>query len=177
MTAASKLRVATADAPDALDLMKVGVETATGFAVEPQFQEIDCGDLVVEMRLTDSQAAAPQLVARAIERSACGIEVLSTWKEASPTRAPAPVSSGQVFDVLEGPLPKVARRALLDDIPTAQWRGRAGGAARADRSYWQLAVPVVRSDGQSIVGVHRRQGYSLRFGVHDAGAVREGLTS
>jgi hypothetical protein len=177
MAPTSKLRVATPDVADALDVVKVEVEGATGFAVEPQFQEIDRADLVVEMRLTDSYDAEPGLVARAIERSASGLEVLSTWKEVPATLAPAPRSSPEVFDRPGVPMPEVARRALHDDIPTAQWFGAREFTTGDVTPQWHLAVPVVRSDGLSIVGVQRRRGYTRRFCIRDAAAARLGLAS
>lgn len=177
MTPTSKLRVATADVAEALDILKVEVEGATGFAVEPELQEIDCDDLVVEMRLTDSNSADPGLVARAIERSVCDVDVLSVWKEAPLTRVSAPVTGHTVFNGTDDALPDVARRALHDNLATAQWLGTVEGAGRGDQSYWELAVPVVRSDGQAMIGVRRRHGYSLRFSVQDAATLRMGLAS
>ncbi len=123
MRPTSKLRVVTSDSPDALAIIRQEVEGATGLAVEPEIQEIDGPDLVVELRLLESSAVVPGLVARAVERSTDGLDVLSTWNEggwfADP--APVPVPSQLILDGLDAHLPPVVRRALRDDLPTAQW--------------------------------------------------------
>ncbi len=156
----SKLRVVTSDSPDALDVIRHEVEGATGLAVEPEIQELDGTELVVELRLLDASTVVPGLVARAVRRSPGGLDVLV------------------VLDGLDHRLPSVARRALRDGLATAQWGagGIAGGGAGVEHS-WQLAVPAVRADGRPVVGYRRRRGYSIRFGVRDAEAARAVLAS
>jgi hypothetical protein len=74
-------------------------------------------------------------------------------------------------------MPEVARRALADDLPTAQWLPTVDEVAGGDRSYWLLAVPVGAPGTPATVGVRRRNGYALRFAPHEAAAVRIGLAS
>jgi hypothetical protein len=177
MTSASKLRVAVPDVTDALDVVKDEVERATGFAVQPILQEVDRGDLVVEVQLVDSNAVAPDHLALAVECSARGLDVLSAWKEETLTPYSAPVQSETVFKAIDGVMPEVAQRALRDEVPTAQWLPTVEDVAGGDRSYWILAVPVLRPNDRSIVGTRRRNGYSLRFSAHEAEAARRGLVS
>jgi len=49
MTVARKLRVATPDSSVALRLVQVGFEEVTGLFVEPELQEVDRGELIVEI--------------------------------------------------------------------------------------------------------------------------------
>jgi hypothetical protein len=177
MTSTSKLRIAVPDVADALDAVKFEVEEATGFAVEPVFQEIDRSELVVELCLADSNAADPRRVALAVESSAGNLDVLSTWNESPLPRDLAPRASETVFKDFDYPMPEVARRALSDELPTAQWLPTVDDVGRGDRSLWLLAVPVIRSDGPSLVGVRHRHGYSLRFSAHEAASARIGLAS
>jgi hypothetical protein len=162
---------------DALDVVKVEVETATGFAAQPVFQEIERSELVVELRLAGSGAADPGHIALAVESSAGDLNVLSTWIEPPQSRDPIPVASEIVFDVIDDPLPEAARRALRDGLPTAQWFPSIRDIAGGDRSYWMLAVFANRAEGPPLVGVRRRHGYSLRFSAHDAVSARMGLAS
>ena len=174
MTSTSKLRVATPDIADALDAVKVEVEGATGIAEQPVFQEIDRSELVVELSLADAGAVDPGHIAVAVESSASDLDVLSTWRESPVAHDPAPTASETVFNVIADPLPAVARRALHDDLPTAQWLPTIRDVAGGDRSYGTLAVPVIRSDGPSLVGVRRRNGYSFRFNALEAAASPNG---
>lgn len=178
MEPTTKLRVVTADRPDALQVVRQGVEEATGLAAEPEIQEVDGSELVVELRLGGPPAAAPALVARAIEQSRRGLGVLSSWHEATPIGGPAP-APGQVIllDGLEDDLPPVVHRALRDEVPTAQCERPGAARARGRVPAWQLAVPVVRADGRPLVGYQQRLGYSFRFGTHDVAAARVELAS
>jgi hypothetical protein len=119
VTPVNKIRIATPDTDDALGNVKVEVERATGFAAELEFQEIDCTDLVVELRLADSNAVQPGLVARAVERSACDLEVLSAWTEVPLDRHPTPPLRQTLLSATDGPMPPFAQRALRDELPTA----------------------------------------------------------
>ncbi len=121
MRPTSKLRVVTADSPDALHVIRQEVEGATGLAVEPEIQEVDGPDLVVELRLLDSSTVVPGLVTRAVGRSTEGLDVLSTWNDGGRVTDPAPVPGQVILDGLDAHLPAVVRRALRDDLPTAQW--------------------------------------------------------
>lgn len=166
MEPTSKLRVAIADGEDALQVVTAEIEEAIGIGVEPEFQEIERGDLVVELRLADPSVPDSRLVAHAVERLSGDIEVLSAWQEVPLIRDPTPTTSQSVFAGTEGAMPEVAQRAIRDELPTATWK-----------SSWQLAVPVQRGDGQVFVGVQDRQGYSRRFGLHEVNALRLGLAS
>src|ERR1700728_1915009 len=86
MTTTSKLRVSVADQADALEILRSEVEGATGLSVEPELQEAEHDELVVEMRFTGLVTPEPQLVARAVQRSSSGIDVLSSWNEQLPAR-------------------------------------------------------------------------------------------
>jgi hypothetical protein len=181
MEPTSKLRVVTADAPDALRVVRQLVEEATGLAAEPEIQEVDGSELVVELRLAGPTVAAPGLVARAVGRSSRDLDVLSTWNEALPMIDPAPASGQVILDGYDDHLPAVVRRALRDHLPTAQWQpagAEAGTRLAGDgRPAWLLAVPVVRPDGRPLVGYQQRRGYSFRFGLQDIEAARVDLAS
>ena len=64
MEPTSKLRVVTADAPEALRVIRQEVEEATGLAAQPEIQEVERSELVVELRLAGATVVAPGLVAR-----------------------------------------------------------------------------------------------------------------
>lgn len=177
MTVTNKLRVAVHDGADALDLVKVEVEGATGLAVEPVFQEVDRSELVVELALPDSGAVAPDHIISAVEASVSELDVLSTWTEAPGPAFPTPIASETVFDAVDDPLPEVARRALRDELPTAEWLPSIRDIGGGDRSYWALAVPLLLPERPAVVGVRRRWGYSLRFSALDAASARVGLSS
>jgi len=177
MEPTSKLRVALPDREDALQVVTSEIEEATGIGFEPEFQEVDRGDLVVELRHASSSAIDSKLVARAVERLSDDLEVLSTWQESAPPRTPVPATSQAVFTGTGVPMPEVAQRALRDDLPTAQWPGAFRVPVGEPKPYWQLAVPMHRSDGRVLVGVIQRSGYSRRFGVHEGAALRLGLAS
>jgi hypothetical protein len=167
--ATNKLRIATTDASNALDIACSEVESAVGLPVEAELQEIEGGHLIVEIRLgTDAVLSPPaSRLAHAIDQSAADIEVLSAWNE--PVHlAPGARFCEDVFGAEHDVMPPVALRALEDDLPTAQW----------DRgvSRWYLAVPSECRD-QVIVGMIHRSGYSHRFTTVDAFALRNGLAS
>ena len=177
MEPTSKLRVAVPDGANALRFVTAEIEEATGIALEPELQEVDGGDLVVELRLADWSICDSKLVVRAVERLSDDLEVLSTWQEAPPPRDPAPVTSQSVFASTDVAMPEVAQRAFRDDLPTAQWPRSSRVPGGEQKACWQLAVPMRRSNGQVLVGVQQRSGYSHRFGVHEAKALRLGLAS
>lgn len=181
MEPTSKLRVVTTDGPDALRVVRQEVEEATGRAAEPEIQEVDGRELVVELALAGPTAVAPGLVARAVVRSSRGLDVLSTWNEAPRASDPTPASGQVILDGLDDHLPAVVRRALRDELPTAQWQSAGADAGTRlpgdGRPAWQLAVPVMRPDGRPLVGYQQRRGYSFRFGAHDVRAARVDLAS
>jgi hypothetical protein len=84
MEPTSKLRVVVPDGANALRVVTTEIEEAAGIALEPELQEVDGGDLVVELRLADSSICDPKLVVRAVERLSDDLEVLSTWQEHRP---------------------------------------------------------------------------------------------
>jgi hypothetical protein len=177
MTSTTKLRVAVPDMADALEVVMAEVESATGFAAQPVFQEVDHSELVVELCLAGSRAPDPGRIAHAVEASANDLNVLSTWMEPLLRHDPAPVATETVFAVIDDPLPEVARRALRDGLPTSQWFPTTKDVGGGDRSYWMLAVLGNPSDGPPLVGVQRRRGYSYRFSAHEAASARIGLAS
>ena len=177
MEPTSKLRVALPDGENALQVVTSEIEEATGIGFEPELQEVDRGDLVVELRHTGSSPIDARLVGRAVERLAGDLEVLSTWQESAPPRTPVPATTQAVFAGTGAPMPEVAQRALRDDLPTAKWPGALRVPVGEPNACWQLAVPMHRRDGRVLVGVMQRSGYSRRFGVHEAAALRLGLAS
>jgi hypothetical protein len=177
MTTTSKLRVSLADQADALEILRSEVEGATGFAVEPELQEAEHDELVVEMRFTGLVTPEPQLVARAVQRSSRGIDVLSSWNEQLPVGKPAPAILNSLYRSTDATMPPAARRAVRDHVATAQWIAPTDSEVVSDRSYWQLAVPVLQGDGQSLIGMQHRRGYTHRFSTQDVAAGRLRLAS
>ena len=177
MTTTSKLRVSVADQADALEILRSEVEGATGFSVEPELQEAEHDELVVEMRFTGLVTPEPQLAARAVQRSRSGIDVLSSWNEQLPARTPAPAILDSLYRTTDAKMPPAAWRAARDRVATAQWIAPTDSEVVSDRSYWQLAVPVLQGDGQSLIGVQQRRGYAHRFGTQDVAAGRLRLAS
>ncbi len=173
----SKLRVAMPDRADALDMVKAEVLGATGFEAHAEIQELDGADLVVELRLADSGVSDPGRMARTVERSTRDLDVLGTWNEAGPARSPVPTPCEVVFGAGDETMPAVARRALRDAVPTAQWLPVGEDDGGTGRPQWVLAVPVIQSEGRTVVGLQRRVGYSLRFTACDAAGARVGLAS
>jgi hypothetical protein len=173
MEPTGKLRVAIPDRDNALEVVTTEIEEATGISVAPEFQEIDRGDLVVEVRLDDADAADAELVAHAVERLSGSVVVLSSWQEVATPAPTTALASQSVFVGAETPMPEVARRALQDDLPTAKWPSNVGDP----KGYWQVAVPFHRHDGEVVVGFQQRSGYSRRFGTHEVAALRLGLAS
>jgi hypothetical protein len=177
MTTTSKLRVSVADQADALEILRSEVEGATGFSVEPELQEAEHDELVVEMRFTGPVTPEPQLAARAVQRSRSGIDVLSSWNEQLPARKPAPAILDSLYRTTDAKMPPAAWRAARDQVATAQWIAPADSEVVSDRSYWQLAVPVLQGDGHSLIGVQQRRGYAHRFGTQDVAKGRLRLAS
>jgi hypothetical protein len=177
MTTTSKLRVSVSDQADALEILRSEVEGATGFAVEPELQEAEHDELVVEMRFTGLVTPEPQLVARAVQRSTAGIDVLSSWNEQVPVGTPAPAILDSLYRTTDAKMPPAAWRAARDRLATAQWIAPTDDEPANDRSYWQLAVPVLQGDGHSLIGVQQRWGYAHRFSTQDVAAGRLRLAS
>jgi hypothetical protein len=169
MTDKSMLRIVTPDAIHAVDIACSDVGSAVGLPVRAEFQEIEGGNLIIELQLGDEaeHTPHPSRLASAVDKAVPNMEVLSSWTE-STSSEPAPRPCPDVLGVGYEPLPKVAQRALDDDLPTAKWE-------RSD-SCWHLAVPSVCC-GKVIVGMSRRSGYSHRFTAHDAAALWCGLAS
>jgi hypothetical protein len=169
MTAQNKLRVATLDTDQAVNIACSDVESAVGLRVRAEFQEIEGRNLIIELNLGDGAELSPHpsRLAAEVDRAVANMEVLSSWKESTPP-APLPRYCPEVLGVGYEPLPHVALRALDDDLPTAKWD-------RSDSS-WHLAVPSL-CFGKSIIAMSYRSGYSHRFTAHDAAALRSGLAS
>ena len=169
MTSKNMLRVATPDTAHAVDIACSEVESAVGLRVRAEFQEIEGGNLIIELQLGEEAEHSPHpaRLASAVDKAVDSVEVLSSWK-GSTSSEPPPRRCPDVLGVGYEPLPQVAQRALDDDLPTAQWD-------RSDSS-WHLAVPSV-CGGKAIVGMSYRGGYSHRFSAHDAAALRSGLAS
>jgi hypothetical protein len=169
MTVRTMLRVATLDTAHAADVACSDVESAVGLRARAEFQEIEGGNVIVELQLGDEAEPAPHpsRLASVIDGAVSTLEVLSSWTEMT-SPEPTPRQCPDVLGVGYEPLPQVAQRALDDDLPTARWD-------HSDSS-WHLAVPSV-CGGKAIVGMSHRGGYSYRFTAHDAAALRSGLAS
>jgi hypothetical protein len=135
--------------------------------VHAEFQEIDGGDLIIELQLGKEaiHGLHPSRLASTVDQAVTDMEVLSSWTEPSSPGPPARHCS-DVIGVGYGRLPRVAQRAFDDDLATAFWD-------RADSS-WHLAVPSV-CRGRAIVGMSHRRGYSRRFTAHDVVGLRSAL--
>jgi hypothetical protein len=169
MTAKRMLRVATPDTAHAIDIACSDVESVVGLRVRAEFQEIEGGNLIIELQLGDEaeHPPHPSRLASAVDRVVANMDVLSSWRESTSPEPPRRYCP-DVLGVGYERLPQVAQRALDDDLPTATWD-------RSDSS-WHLAVPS-ECGGKAIVGLSHRHGYSHRFSAHDAAALRSGLAS
>jgi hypothetical protein len=169
MTAKRMLRIATPDTANAIDFACCDVESAVGLQVRAEFQEIEGGNLIIELQIGDEAdfTPHPSRLASVVDKAVSNVEVLSSWTESSAPE-PAPRLCLDIFGVGFEPLSQVAQRALDDDLPTAKWD-------HSDTS-WHLAVPSV-CGGKAIVGVSNRGGYSHRFTAYDVAALRSGLAS
>ena len=175
--APDKVRVAISDATEALRAVHADVEGAIGCAVFPELQETEGGSLIVEMRLAERVAQDCRELARTIKRSNPDIEVLSCWKDRRLLELSGIVSLHSVLPASADELPAVARRALQDGVPTAQWSGSRFVRPTGRTSAWLLAVPVQSPTGGNVVGLSRRNGYSYRFGAAHVEAIRSELAS
>ncbi|HUJ67379.1 MAG TPA: hypothetical protein VLX59_17665 [Acidimicrobiales bacterium] len=128
--------------------------------------------LIVELCLAEASPQPAYQLALLIEEVSTGLEVLSSWHEDTylTTRVspqPEVMGYGDLF------LPSVVRRAFDDRIPTASWQG----ARNPHRPHWLLAVPAMTAGGHMVAGVQRRNGYSHRFTVTEATAIRNRLVA
>lgn len=161
-----KLRFALPDVPAAVDAVVARVRLGSGIELQADLQEIEGGELVVEVS-TDGAADA-RSVRQAVRTLAPEAEVLSVWRE--PVAGPAGRATEPSRSLDDG-LPMVARRALESGIPTAAWAPADAGPADG----WHLAVPVMTESGRPCVGLARRRGYSWRFTSLDVAALRSSL--
>ncbi len=177
MTAARKLRVAIPDSADALRLVQDGFEEITGLSVQPEFQEVDHGELIVEVLVDDPPlipAVSPSvaLVSRAVERSEFDMSVLSSWVEERPDflRSGLPVSA--VADPFREAGHGAVDRAARDELATSVWCPHPAGGGQRAAGVWQLAVPFRRLDHSTCIASSERAGYPYRFSSHDALGLR-----
>ena len=164
MTTKNMLRVATPDTAHAVD-----VESVVGLRVRVEFQEIERGNLIIELQLGDEtrHSLHPSRLASVVDKAVANVDVLSSWK-GSNTPVSTPRYCPDVLGVGFEQLPHVAQRALDDGLPTAHWN--------PSDSAWHLAVPSVCS-GLAVVGMSHRGGYSHRFSAHEAAVLMSGLVS
>ena len=172
MACIMKLRIAVADGPMALQLATGRVSSAIGLDAQPDFQEVDRTELIVELSIAEAHNRRPGDIARAVEREAGDMDVLSSWLDSG-----SGAGSRRLQSVFTYPLPGdkatvpyPARRALTDQLPTTAWQ-----PAGDNGPHWLLAVPVVGHDGRLITAVVRRQGYSHRFAALDARSLQAQL--
>lgn len=164
MTDAHKLRVATADHPAALSLVRAEVAGALGVVPGTDLQELDGGEVVVELSLPcrADLPATPADLARLVRRWVGPVEVLGAWRQRSGAGASACRAGGDVVVPHRAAEDPVAARAMVDGVPTAAWQS-------AERR-WTLGVPRVLGDGSLRVVVARRGGYHARFTDADVAA-------
>jgi hypothetical protein len=169
MTTSCKLRIATADDSGALSGVAAEVRSATGLPVRPALQEIDGQQLIVELRLTPTSfdRRSPRELADIVSRTAAHLEVLSSWREYRSGATAVRRGQPEMVVVDDDGIPRAARRALNDMLPTAEWQP----AVAADVSQWVLAVPVIGADGRMMAAMARRSGYHHRFVSTDAAAL------
>jgi hypothetical protein len=169
MTTTNKIRIATADTPNACTLACSEITAAVGLPVRPEFQEIEGDCLILELRLGSGthHAAQPKHLAAAVGNGAPAVEVLSAWNEHDSGQI-RPKLCRDVLGSLYDDMPNVAHRALDDNLATAVWD--------PSDSSWHLAVPS-SCDAQPIVGLSHRHGYSHRFTSLEAASIRSGLAS
>jgi hypothetical protein len=153
---------------DCRPVVKLEVERATGFDAQPILQELDYTDLVIEVQLSDSNAADPRRIALTVEQASPDLDVLSSWKEADALPLQTAWAVPVVFETTDLVLPEVARRALEDEVPTAQWLPKSNNVSDGDRASWIFAVPSRRCGGSARVGICRRRGYANRFSANEA---------
>jgi hypothetical protein len=168
MASTIKLRVSLADTSSAIDLVMDRIQHATGLAAQPDYQELDRRELIVELSLPYAQVRQPSGLARIVERHSSDFELLSTWREAGSGTDLHRCSPTEMCKESDRVLPRSARRAVADQLPTARWQASRDGQP----SHWELAVPVVGRHDGVIAAVARRSGYSHRFSALDAQALR-----
>ena len=85
MTATNKLRVATIDTAHATDIARSEVESAVGLPVRAEFQEIEDGNVIIELQLGNESVHTPHhsRLASAVDKAGANLEVLSSWKESA----------------------------------------------------------------------------------------------
>jgi|HubBroStandDraft_1064217.scaffolds.fasta_scaffold33312_2 hypothetical protein len=171
MRSANRIRIATTDKVDAVDIACSEVEAAIGIPVRTELQEIEGPCLILELLLPEDglRAASTSRLAAAIDQGALSVEVLSTWREPPSSTAVTPRPSDLVLTPPHFDLPAVAARALDDNLPTVQWE--------RDQRSWHLAVPCTQAAQPTRIGLSRRKGYSVRFTSLEVAAIRMGLAS
>jgi hypothetical protein len=108
-----------------------------------------------------------------VEDSVPAVEVLSTWSQTPVLAGAYPARTDHVVALSDAVLPDLARRAVDDQLPTAQWHSRTDH----DVAHWDLAVPVFAAHRPVVVGIRRRNGYALRFSALEADAIAKTLAS
>lgn len=183
VTLACKLRVATPDSPDALLRVQDAFEETAGVWVEPQLQEIDRGELIVEVLVSDRPliplvTPSTRLAAQAVGGSDVDVSVLSAWVEERPESIRTkPLRVTSVEDSVGRSDCEAIERATQDDVATAVWCPTAVRGGTGDSGVWQLAVPFYGPDWSSCVAVSERSGYPYRFSSDDALGFRTYLES
>ena len=169
MTDSYRLRVATARDATALILVRAQVTAALGQAAEPTLQELDCDQVVVELRVPSGIEVpqTPASIARAVEQSSSAIEVLGSWREAPSEGMLRPRLPERVRGLREAMTEPLALRAIVDGVPTAAWD--------REEHRWALEVPGTTATGERAVGTSGRPGYGRRFSALEAEGVRLGI--
>ena len=114
MNIANKLRIATMDTANAMEIACGEVESAIGVPVQAEFQEIDGMFLIVKLRLVEytERSPHPHRLALTTETSASNVEVLSSWRESNALRPKARFCH-EVLGVDFDTVPSVALIGLL----------------------------------------------------------------
>jgi len=172
MTSSIRLRVAVTDSSSAIGMVTTCIHRATGMVAQPEYQELDRHDLILELSVQSVDSAHPSGLARIVERHSDGFELLSSWRELEDgteigRRQPNEVCRADIQ------LPHCAARAVRDHLPTSQWLAGLDGHP----PHWELAVPCPEHDDRIIAAITRRNGYSQRFSALDARALHRQMTS
>ncbi len=169
----SKLRIALRDNPEDIEFVRTKVEADTGMVLEPEFQEIDTTQLIVELRVAGAGGHGRDHLAEAVGGSVPEVDVLSTWHELPSTNGPGRPAFDAVVVVPTADAPEAVHRSLCSGIPTAMWcASRPGDDRTGLGSGWLLSVPLDHGGISPVTALARRRGYSIRFSAHDADAVR-----
>lgn len=156
-----KLRVAAPGRTTTVSMIEAEVAAAAGQIPRVDLQELEGDELVVELALAPVEGLPPTPAAlrRAAALRCPTVRVLSAWEQEDDGGEPAAAVPGTIWLLHDAASHvddfPVAMRAMLDGVPSAEWRPKEG--------VWTLAVPCVVEKGQRVVAIARRRGRANRF--------------